>query len=100
MISKKEICMKNKVSANLFLAIVLAGLVSFSGNSQTGKRMITLEDLFVNYTFFPDFPQAMIPMPDGKSYCVQEENFDLVAYDYATGLSRKKKPRPKQPRWW
>ena len=82
--------MKNKVIANLFLAIVLAGLVSFSGNSQSGKRMITLEDLFVNYTFFPDFPQAMIPMPDGKSYCVQEEYFDLVAYDYATGLSRKK----------
>ncbi len=87
---KKITGMKNKASISLFLSIVLAGLVSFSGNSQTGKRMITLDDLFVNYTFFPDLPQAMIPLPDGKTYCVQEYNFDLVAYDYETCLSRKK----------
>jgi len=82
--------MKNKVTTKLFLIIVFTGLFSFPGNSQTGKRLITLEDLFVNYTFFPDLPQAMIPLPDGKTYCIQEENFDLIAYDYETGLSRKK----------
>jgi len=49
------------------------------------SKKITLDDLFLNYTFLPDMVSGLESMNDGLHYSVQEENMDITAYSYETG---------------
>lgn len=61
--------------------IVVAFIASQTAFAQKG---ITLEDIWKNYTFYPEGLYGMNSMNDGLHYVVQEET-GLAKYDYKTG---------------
>ncbi|MCR5191187.1 MAG: DPP IV N-terminal domain-containing protein, partial [Bacteroidales bacterium] len=74
---------------NKLLFKVLVGIFLFAGvagmqaqNSQV--KEITLEDIWVNYKFYPRGVSGFTPMPDPALYSVQTKD-GLIAKNFATG---------------
>jgi len=52
--------------------------------SQKSKQ-ITVEDIWQNYTFYPEAPDDITPMNDGKYYAIIEDKIFINKYEYKTG---------------
>jgi dipeptidyl-peptidase-4 len=64
--------------------IVLFVAVFVSTGMQAQSAQITLEDLWLNYRYYPSFIDDLRSMNDGEHYTVKEGNA-IVQYAYATG---------------
>lgn len=75
---------------NAFLAFVLFVFASIGLNAQitpvvnSTNNGFTLEDLWVNYKYYPTVIGGYNSMNDGERYTLLEEN-EVVAYSYANG---------------
>ena len=49
------------------------------------KQNITVEDLYLYYTFYPERPDEITPMSDGLRYAYISEGTAIQAVDFATG---------------
>ncbi len=53
---------------------------------QTGKKQISLRDLWTNYTLYPKTVHGIVSLNNGKQY-TEIKNGSIVVYDYKTGDS-------------
>ncbi len=80
---------------NAFLAFVLIFFTAIGLNAQTSQALnsankgFTLEDLWVNYKYYPQVIGGYNSMNDGERYTLLEEN-EVVSYFYKDGKQEKK----------
>ncbi len=75
--------MKNFLKS-LYLLLILCGfsVVSFA---QVQSGLISLDDIYKNFTFYPGSTDNLRSMNDGLYYTTLEEGKSIVRWDYGTG---------------
>lgn len=67
----------------LFTLIITICFVNIK--AQDNYKEITLEDIWKNYTFYPQTIEGINSMNDGENYTVLENEIGIVKYSYKTG---------------
>ena len=65
--------------------ILLFAFYACALNNYAQKQDITLEDIFAKGTFAPKSVSGFNSMKDGKYYCAQDENENIIRYSFKTG---------------
>ena len=65
--------------------IILCALCVSALSNYAQKQDITLEDIFSKGTFASKGVAGFTSMKDGKSYCAQDENENMIRYSIETG---------------
>lgn len=73
-----------KMKKKLFAVKLLILLVTPMVFAQQGKKDITLEEIWLEYKFMPEFVEGGKSMEDGEHYTIVEDN-GISKYAYATG---------------
>ncbi|MCK9612506.1 MAG: S9 family peptidase [Bacteroidales bacterium] len=69
--------MKTKLNILILILFVFPSVIF----SQTFKR-ISLEDLWLNYSFYPERAEDIVPMNDGEHYLILLDEYTIVRYSY------------------
>jgi len=70
----------------IFVLVVSVLLPVLNVSAQSGKKDISLKEIWTYYKFFPKMVRGMHPLNNGEQYAVIK-NGNIVVYDYKTGDS-------------
>ncbi len=70
---------------NKSIKLILTAVVLFYGMTSYSQKQITIDDLWTNWSFYPNSVDDIRSMNDGENYTILERNGDLNKFSYKTG---------------